>query len=212
MSMRRVLVITTRDLPKILIGNEEELCYSQISSTNLKAYINKQKEGMPQNIGEYLLHYDKNTGKVKQSVAKNLVEYVNQDENKCEIPILKRVANDSLLIYVTLCLSKEFSGFEDEICHGYIKAIIDDVKNDVNDSESEYYLLAHSMDIVQENNCRGLSRQVSKDELKNNDLKESLKQVNIFCHEDIDGYYKNIIVHLSDKELNMDSIMQVLNA
>lgn len=212
MSMRRVLVITTRDLPKIPIGNEEELCYGQISSTNLEAYLNKQKKEMPQNIGEYLTHYDKNTGKVKQSVAKNLVEYVNHNENKCKIPILKRVANDGLLIYVTLCLSKEFSGFGDEICHGYIKAIIDDVKNDVNDSETEYYLLAHSMDIVQENNCRGLSRQVSKDELKNNDLKELLKQVNVFCHEDIDGYYNNIIVHLSDKELNMDSIMQVLNA
>lgn len=209
--MKKVLVITTRDLPEIPIHNNEGL-YHLISSENLNAYTKSHNEGMPQNIGEYLLHYDKNTGKVKQSVAKNLVEYVNQDENKCEIPILKRVANDNLLVYVTLCLSKEFSGFEDEICHGYIKAIIDDVKNDVNDSETEYYLLAHSMDIVQENNCRGLSRQVSKDELKNNDLMELLKQVNIFCHEDIDGYYKNIIVHLSDKELNMNSIMQVLNA
>lgn len=209
--MRKVLVVTTRDLPEIPIQNNEGI-YNLISSDNLDTYIKKNKEGMPPNIGEYLQHYDENTGKVKTMVAVNLVGYVNQNKNECKIPIMKRVANDSLLIYVTLCLSKEFSGFEDEICHGYIKAIIDDVKNDVNDSESEYYLLAHSMDIVQENNCRGLSRQVSKDELKNNDLKESLKQVNIFCHEDIDGYYKNIIVHLSDKELNMDSIMQVLNA
>ena len=209
--MRKVLVVTTRDLPEIPIQNIEGI-YNLISSDNLDTYIKKNEEGMPQNIGEYLQHYDENTGKVKTTVAGNLVEYINQNKNECKIPIMKRVANDSLLIYVTLCLSKEFSGFEDEICHGYIKAIIDDVKNDVNDSKTEYYLLAHSMDIVQENNCRGLSRQVSKDELKNNDLKESLKQINIFCHEDIDGYYKNIIVHLSDKELNMDSIMQVLNA
>lgn len=209
--MKKVLVITTRDLPEIPLQNNEGL-YHLISAENLDSYIKGQNEGMPHILGEYLKKYDRNTGSVKKSVEDNLECYANQNETNCKIPILKRVANDSLLIYVTLCLSKEFSGFEDEICHGYIKAIIDDVKNNVNDSETEYYLLAHSMDIVQENNCRGLSRQVSKDELKNNDLKELLKQVNIFCHEDIDGYYKNIINHLSDEELNTDAIMQMLNA
>lgn len=207
--MIKVLVITTRDLPEIPIQNNEG-AYQLISSENLDAYIKGQKkDDMPQNIEEYLRHYDENTGKVKKIVAKNLVEYVEKNKNICKIPILKRVDNNSLLIYVTLCLSKKFSGFGDNISHGYIKAIIDDVKKDVYDPDAEYYLLVHSMDIVQENDRSGLSRQVSKEELKNNDLKKQIKQINIFCHENDDKYYKNIICHLLDKEINVDFLKEM---
>lgn len=208
--MKKVLVITTRDLPEIPIHNNEGL-YHLILSEKLDAYTKSQNEGMPQNIGEYLKTYDRNTGSVKKSVEDNLECYVEQNKTNCKIPILKREVNESLLIYVTLCLSKDFSGYGDEICHGYIKAIIDDVEADVNNEKVEYYLLAHSMDIVREQDCKGLGRLVSTNELKIEDLKTQIKQVNIFCHEDDDKYHKGIICHLSDEIINIDEVFKVLN-
>lgn len=206
--MRKVLIITTRDLPEIPINKKEGL-YSLILSDNLGRYIKEHNNVMPENIGEYLRTFDENTGCVKKSVTDNLKKYVEQNKNNCQIPILKRTVCDDFLIYVTLCLSKEFSGFGDEICHGYISAIINDVKEV--EKDAEYYLLAHSMDIVRETNSKGLSRQVSIDELKNDDLKNQIKHVNIFCHEDSDTYYKGIITHLLDKNININ-LLKVLNA
>lgn len=210
--MKKVLVITTRDLPEIPIHNNEGL-YHLISSEKLDAYTKSQNEGMPKDIGKYLKTYDRNTGSVKKSVEDNLECYVDQNKTNCKIPILKREVNESLLIYVTLCLSKDFSGYGDEICHGYINAIIADINADLKDSKVEFYLIAHSMDIVQVNNRSGLSRHVSMNELKNSDLRgnSNIKWVNIFCHEDNDVYYKNIICHLSDNSFNVD-LLKTLNA
>lgn len=205
--MKHILVITTRDIPHIPIeeADRNDSMYKFIAADKLRMYVDsRSKENnmpMPPNIQTYLRTYGNETQNVKKDVKKNLEEYSNK--NDCEIPILCRKVSDEFYIYVSLCLDKAYRGFADEICHGYLNAIIDDVQNDIHSDNMCIHLLAHSLDIVYEVcDPRALSRPVGLEEFKNSEIQKKLHTAHIFCHEESDKYYREIVGKISDANIN----------
>lgn len=204
MIMTDVLIITTRNLPEIPIGNVESF-FTIIDSTSATSYLTEQNI----DINSYLTEYDEGKG-VKQDVQQNLREFCLQPDQirSPKLPVLKRTVNDSFLIYVTLCLDRTRSGYADQECHNFLKAIIadveDDLKNAKKNSDYHFFILAHSMDLVADNGSNTLSRWVNKNEIKGFTEKifSKIYSIHIYTHEQADNYYKNIVNVIANPDID----------
>jgi len=204
-----ILIITTRNLPKIPIGSHNTILFETIDSPIVSKYFSD----LNISLKNFLKDYNDGQG-VNKDVKANIRAYINACScQECQYPILKRTVNSNFIIYVTLCLDQDQGGYGDEQCHRFLKSVLDDVRNNLrgmDGQEYNYYLLAHSTDIVCDDGSTSLNRYVNAEELFDspNDISTNII-LHIFSHEDDSIYYKNIVSVISNENIS-DKILNCL--